>query len=192
MNLHIVRHTKLNVPPGVCYGETDVEVRASFQEEAGIVKSKLDGIRFTHCFSSPLTRCRVLAENIISYSLTIQYDDRLKELNFGQWEGKKWENLIHTLKAKQWFDDYLNNACPAGESYAILIERIRSFVDDLKQLPGNSEVLIVTHGGPIRCFLVILKGIAPEHIFDIIIDYGEVKNIKLETSVFYEKLNGIA
>jgi len=177
MNLYLVRHTRVNVPAGICYGETDVDVRDSFQEDAGEVISKLDGIHFTHCFSSPLTRCRILANTIIKNSLIIRYDDRLKELNFGQWEGKQWSELCQTPQGRLWYNDYINTVCPGGESYADLLERIRSFLDDLKKLPGNSEVLIVSHGGPIRSILVCLENIDPTKIFDVSINHGGVIDV---------------
>jgi alpha-ribazole phosphatase len=53
MNLYLVRHTKVKVTAGICYGDTDVGVKSSFPEEAKELKYRLNNIRFTHCFSSP-------------------------------------------------------------------------------------------------------------------------------------------
>ena len=177
MKIYLIRHTKVDVPPGTCYGQTDVPVMNSFQEEAVKVKSNIEGISFTHCFASPLTRCRKLAETIVPDGLTIQYDDRLKELNFGEWEGKQWSNFEGTFDAKKWFNNYMTEPCPGGESYTQLIERVRLFLNELSQLPDNSTVMVVSHGGPIRAFLVLLENIDPEKVFDIEIDYGEVKQL---------------
>jgi len=186
MRLYLVRHTKVDVLPGTCYGQTDVPVMPSFPEEAQKVKSNINGIAFTHCFASPLTRCRKLAEMIVPGGLSIQYDDRLKELDFGEWEGKQWQNFEGTFDAKKWFNNYMTVPCPGGESYIQLIERVRLFLNDLSQLPDNSTVLVVSHGGPIRAFLVLLENIDPEKVFDIEIEYGEVKPLNPLKGTFRE------
>lgn len=178
MKLYLIRHTKVDVPPGICYGQTDVPVMPSFPEEAKKVKSNIEGIPFTHCFSSPLNRCRLLAETITPKEVVIHFDDRLKEMSFGEWEEKQWSQFDQTFDAQKWFSNYLTVPCPGGESYVQLIERTRSFLGDLSQLPDDSEIMIVAHGGPIRAFLVLLDGIDPKKVFDIEIGYGEVKRIE--------------
>ena len=182
MNLYLVRHTKVDISAGICYGQTDVPLLSSFSEEACEIQTKLENIRFTHCFSSPLKRCRKLAETIVSGTLNIRYDNRLKELNFGKWEGKHWNSFHETEEAKKWFNDYLNVACPDGESYRQLLERVRLFLNDLSQLPDDSTVLIVSHGGPIRGILAQIESIDPKEIFEIPVDYGEIKKINLKQS----------
>ena len=46
MKVYIVRHTSVDVPFGTCYGQTDVPLKSSFEEEARAVKSEIDGVRF--------------------------------------------------------------------------------------------------------------------------------------------------
>ena len=48
MKVYLVRHTSVDVAPGTCYGQTDVPLRASFQEEAEACKKALQdtGMRF--------------------------------------------------------------------------------------------------------------------------------------------------
>jgi alpha-ribazole phosphatase len=180
MNLYLIRHTKVDVPSGTCYGQTDVPVLPSFPEEVKGVKTKLEGIEFSHCFSSPLARCRLLAEAIVPGSISVQYDDRLKELHFGEWEGKLWCHFDQTVDAKKWFGNYWETPSPGGESYLRLVERVRIFIEGLKKLPDDATVMIVSHGGPIRAFLILLENIDPAKVFDIEVGYGEVKRIKQE------------
>jgi alpha-ribazole phosphatase len=71
------------------------------------------------------------------------------ELNFGNWEGKYWNDIDQTPEAKAWFADYVNTPAPGGESYAQLIQRCRIFIKELKT-SNQKNVCIVTHGGPIR------------------------------------------
>ncbi len=180
MKLYLVRHTKVDVKPGTCYGQSDVPLMPSFPEEADAVKTKLDGIIFTHCFSSPLTRCRLLAKVIIPEGLSISFDDRLKELDFGAWEGKVWDQFHQSFDAKKWFDNYMETPCPGGESFFQLIDRVRSFLNDLAKLPNNATVLIVSHGGPIRAFLTLINKIDPLTVFNSNIENGEVIILKMD------------
>jgi hypothetical protein len=55
MKVYLVRHTSVDVAPGTCYGQTDVPLRASFQEEAEACKKALQdtGMRFSRIYTSP-------------------------------------------------------------------------------------------------------------------------------------------
>ena len=61
MEIYLVRHTSVDVAPGICYGRSDVNVRNSFEEEAHKTKLQLKDIQFDKVFTSPLTRAIKLA-----------------------------------------------------------------------------------------------------------------------------------
>ena len=61
MNIYLIRHTSVDVPAGYAYGQTDVTLRPSFEEEAEKVKESLSGLNFDKVWCSPLTRCVRLA-----------------------------------------------------------------------------------------------------------------------------------
>ncbi len=153
MKLYLVRHTRVDVPSGICYGQTDVPLAESFEAESASVRSKLSGIAFEAVFCSPLSRCVKLG-TLLNYPL--QLDDRLKELNFGEWENQPWDTVFESETGKKWFADYLNEACPAGESYRDMLCRIRGFIGDLPDTGGN--ILVITHAGVIRAFRILLEG----------------------------------
>src|SRR5690606_37382738 len=89
MEIYVVRHTKVAVNKGICYGQTDVALADSFQEELAVLKNHLPN-DFDQLFSSPLSRCKTLAE---PFSSEIIFDDRLKEMHFGDWEMKTWNDI---------------------------------------------------------------------------------------------------
>ena len=63
MEVILVRHTSVDVPPGTCYGQTDVALRSTFPEEAEAVYRRLAGyVPFDRVYTSPLRRCIRLAE----------------------------------------------------------------------------------------------------------------------------------
>ena len=62
MRVILVRHTRVDVPRGVCYGWSDVSCAATFEEEAACTRSRLEGIAFDKVYTSPLSRARRLAD----------------------------------------------------------------------------------------------------------------------------------
>ncbi|MDA3879869.1 MAG: histidine phosphatase family protein, partial [Prolixibacteraceae bacterium] len=61
MHLTLIRHTSVNVPPGMIYGQTDVPLCDSFEEEAEKIMEQIN-TTFDVVYSSPLTRCMQLAQ----------------------------------------------------------------------------------------------------------------------------------
>ncbi|MDD4190068.1 MAG: alpha-ribazole phosphatase [Mangrovibacterium sp.] len=163
MKLICIRHTRVDVRPGTCYGQTDVPLAASYEDEMAAVARQLDGIRIDAVFCSPLSRCRQLAGSLFPRH-EIHLDERLKELHFGDWEQKDWEEIFCTDEGRYWMDHYLEAPCPGGESYQEFRERVRSFLDDL---PGRNtgNIALVTHGGVIRLVKSILENRPMEDVF---------------------------
>lgn len=173
MKLYLVRHTRVDVPSGICYGHTDVSLADSFETESESVRSRLSGTEFDAVFCSPLNRCVKLG-TLLNHRL--QLDDRLKELNFGEWEGWSWNTIYESETGKKWFADYLNEACPDGESYYDMLRRVEDFIADLPQTDGN--ILVITHAGVIRAFRVLLKNWPLKKAFDKPIAYGQITVIE--------------
>jgi alpha-ribazole phosphatase len=166
MKIYIVRHTAVGVSD-VCYGQTDVPLKDTFESEAGIVKEKLKDIRFDAVFSSPLSRAKRLAE--YCGFADIQLYDRLKELHFGDWEMKEWDKI----DMSEWEKDWINTPAPNGESFKQMYSRVASFIDELKK-NDYSAVAVFAHGGVISCFKVYFGETNLTGAFDNIAEYGEV------------------
>ena len=171
MNIYIIRHTRVGVRSDMFYGQTDVPLAESFDEEAKEVVSKLNGIHPDKVYSSPLTRCKRLAEKVVK-SEKITFDNRLKEINFGDWEMKSWRD-IKGITADNWYKDFVNEKSPNGESYVQLYERAINFFEDLKKQNFNT-VFIFSHGGFIRASHSYFKNIKLGDTFKLDINYGSV------------------
>ncbi|MCG8698688.1 MAG: alpha-ribazole phosphatase [Bacteroidales bacterium] len=172
MLITALRHTKVNVPQGMCYGHSDVDVADSFMEEVQQIKGGLAEMEHSTIFCSPLQRCRKLADALFP-KVDKRIDERLKELNFGKWEGMTWSEIEQTEEANNWFEDYINRPCPEGESFIDLIVRVQLFLDELAK-KSLDNVLIITHFGVIRAMLSIVQNIKPKDTFDIQINYGQL------------------
>ena len=185
MDIYLVRHTTPHIDKGICYGQSDLALVDNYPEE---FKAILDTIpkEGYHIFSSPLQRCSAFAKWYteyaeVAYKSSIIYDDRLLELDFGDWELMPW-NDISQKDIEPWMNDFVNVRVPNGESYTDLTTRVYSFFDELIQSELTQPVIIVTHAGPIRSLLAKLLKIPLEKSFRIKIEYGDVIHLKKENN----------
>lgn len=160
-----LRHPTPDVPSGTCYGHLDLGLSAAAPKEILRAVNRLKPPR--RLASSPLRRCLGLAEAISDrFGIKIETDDRLKELNFGAWEGRHWDR-ISRFESDPWAEDPMTQAPPGGETFAALIDRVGGALDDL-----SPETVVVTHAGPIRAARMILSGASFDHVFGERVPYA--------------------
>lgn len=181
MKLYAIRHTSVAVEPGICYGQSDVDVAASFLQEMNAVKEEISGNHFHKIFSSPLQRCRKLAEHLFP-NQQILFDDRLKELNFGEWELKCWDAIYNSPLGKHWMEDYQNLPTLNGESYPEMRARIAEWLNELKA-EELEALVVVSHAGVIRVLKHLTEGHPMEKLFaEFKPSYGSVTIFNLNDS----------
>ncbi|MDP4265512.1 MAG: alpha-ribazole phosphatase [Bacteroidota bacterium] len=176
MEIYLIRHTTPAIQKGICYGQTDLDVTASFPEEAAIIQKHLPG-SIHHVYSSPLQRCSKLAGHLFPQH-TISFHDDLKELHCGSWEMQHWDTIPKN-EIDPWMNDFVNVSTPGGESYVDLYERVsRCFLQISKQ---NRPSAIVTHGGVIRSILARITHTELKDSFGAFkIHYGCVINLRYQ------------
>lgn len=177
MIVHLLRHTTPKIAKGICYGQADIELADTFVEELQTIKKQLSSLQYTTVISSPLYRCSHLAKQLLKPKVKLQLDQRLMELNFGDWELKSWETISEDTTSKVWFKDYINQKCPNGESFKDLQQRVINFISELKT--KNNTALLVTHAGVIRTFQCILENKPLTNAFNISVEYGALKTVTL-------------
>ena len=179
MEIFLIRHTSVDVPLGICYGQTDVPVKPSFEEEAEIVKQNLAEHSFDAIYTSPLTRCVKLA-TYCGYP-DAQRDNRLKEMYMGDWEMQMFDEITDP-QIQEWYNDYLHVPTLNGESYQDLLVRVSSFLNELKNSGkdlGRNKVAIFAHGGILLCAQVYAGIISPENALQKLPVYGEIVRITI-------------
>jgi len=158
MELYVIRHTTPDVAKGICYGQSDISVTHTFPEESHRVLMQLP-LQLDIVYTSPLIRCLQLADTIAkARQLEMVTDARLKELNFGDWELKAWNDLDQS-SLMDWMNNYVEVCCPNGESYAQLAGRVEEFLNSLAVLTYRS-VAIVTHGGVIKALHAVINQVS--------------------------------
>ena len=105
-------------------------------------------------YSSDLSRCRDTAE-ILAGGREIFVTRKLRELDFGAWEGCTHDELIRSAPSRygRWLAAPHSIHPPRGESLPHLIKRVHSFVRELVRRHQGKTLALVTHGGPIRVLL---------------------------------------
>ncbi|NQX85827.1 MAG: alpha-ribazole phosphatase [Flavobacteriaceae bacterium] len=169
MEIYLIRHTTPDIDKGICYGQSDINLVSNYKDEILAVKDKVNTVTFDAVYTSPLSRCVKLAESIHT---TYFKDSRLKELNFGDWELRSWDDIPRD-ESKLWMEDFVNVSTSNGESYLALQHRVIEFYKELISKPYKS-VAIVTHAGVIRALLSYVRQIHLKDSFGITVNYGDV------------------
>ena len=177
MKITLIRHTRVAVETGICYGWSDVGVAPSFETEASRVKENISNERFDIVYSSPLSRCRKLAAFCGFHEPIL--DDRLKELNFGEWEMKSWNELSSDPRSEAWFKDWVNNPTPNGESLQDQYDRVSDFLNELRK-SGLQKVCLFAHGGVLTCARVYAGEYPLQDAFKNVPSYGAIVKLVLD------------
>lgn len=105
--------------------------------------------------TSTLVRTVETAEILYAHA-AIHRHPGLRELDFGEWEGKSWQDLEQDPRYRQWVDRLCQPPCPGGESQEEMTRRcVRAFLEVLAEEAAQDagEVHLVVHGGTIMAVL---------------------------------------
>ena len=191
MKLFFLRHTSLNVEIDVFYGQTDLDVSDRFEEEVKLIKKKIKNFNIDtksiKVYSSPLKRCIKLTNKLTENYIV---DQRIKEMNLGDWEMKKMSSISKKEKL-DWENNLLSFKIPNGESNNEFLKRLKSFLEDIFKF--NEDALIVCHAGSINGMLSLLT----KEPFDKmvknyweLIKHGSLSLIELKNELIITKIIG--
>jgi alpha-ribazole phosphatase len=187
MEIYLVRHTKTVADKNVCYGQADVPVDINqFKLYLPDLLKKLPA-HIDTIYSSPLIRCSFLAQELLNVKYgkaTLVPDNRIMELNFGNWEMKKWDE-VNQQELEKWMNNFTVEKVPGGESNADLHERVTDFWNQVIQRRNNC--CIVTHAGVIRSILSIINASELKNAFTLYpVTYGDVIRITIIKNRHFE------
>jgi broad specificity phosphatase PhoE len=167
MRLTLVRHgpTEWNALRRF-QGRTDMPLSAHGRAQARAIAETLHAESFDCIYSSDLVRAaetaRMLGE---SHGAEITFDDRLREFDFGRWEGLTWDEIVaanphlagHGSTAVKLY------APENGESFPQVRRRVASFLDDITRQNWRAAA-VVTHAGVLHAVFSVL-GLEPPERF---------------------------
>ncbi len=166
----LLRHPAPKIPAGFCYGQTDLEIAEP--EKLSVCSCPFDLI-----FASPLQRCSKAAD-ILFPERRIILDERLKELNFGEWENRKWDDLPKK-DLNEWSNNLLNYRPGGSESFQELSDRVTEFLRELLERK-EENILILSHAGTMRAALSFIMNISLEKTLNFTLGYFHCAEFSME------------
>src|SRR5512140_1864118 len=132
LDLVLTRHGTTTAGEVMLGGQLDVGLNDQGHQEAAALAERLHGVRFDRIVSSPMNRAMETAE-IVARGRPFEVDDRLRELDYGRWEGLNYQEIDARdldLRAR-WEADPAETHAPGGESGNDVAARARSFLNSL-------------------------------------------------------------
>jgi broad specificity phosphatase PhoE len=162
LTLTLVRHASTALNEQRRYqGRTDPPLSERGRAEAAALRARLEGERFDAVVRSDALRCAETAELILP-GVAVLPDPRLREMDFGAWDGMTYEQCLARDAAllEDWIADPTRTCPPGGEPFAVFARRVDQLVDGL---PRQGSGLLVAHGGPIRRIVARALGLEWRH-----------------------------
>jgi len=154
----LLRHgeTAYNADGNKYCGRTDIPLTDKGIAQAKRMNELLKEYKFDQIFCSPLQRAKYTAEIASGKAGLVKTDDRLIEVDFGQWEGKRSEDFI--AEDPDSWDNWLSDpesfkAGKTGENAVQVINRLDSFYNELMDKYDGQTILVVGHNGVNRLFM---------------------------------------
>jgi alpha-ribazole phosphatase len=134
--------------------------------------------------TSPMARCRAFAQWLAEdAALPLEVDARLREVGFGDWEGRTPEELKRQ-DPDQVFEfkrDPVGRRPAGAERLHDFHRRVREGYEDLLDRHRGGHVLVVAHAGVIRMAICHALGLPPEHAYRINVAAAGMARFRIET-----------
>jgi alpha-ribazole phosphatase len=175
VKLLLIRHAApVEDARGRCYGRLDVPLSPEGELQAAALVRSLADVAVDAVVASPAARAvdtaRPLAD---ARGLAVEICDDLRELDFGELEGRTYDEIAATdpdLYAR-WMSEPTAVRFPGGEAYDDLRARVDEALERLQDEYPEQAVAVVTHGGVVRAAVAGVLGIPPERIFRLGLDH---------------------
>ncbi|MGI9598865.1 MAG: histidine phosphatase family protein [Acidimicrobiales bacterium] len=144
MSLFVCRHgrTEANAS-GLLLGRADPDLDPTGRAQAAAIAAAVPNAELV--VSSPLGRCRQTAD---AFGLAVETDDRLVELDYGEFDLKPLSEVPAEVWAR-WRSDS-DFRPPGGETLNELGARVFAALDELARSAVERDVVVVSHVSPIK------------------------------------------
>jgi broad specificity phosphatase PhoE len=178
----LVRHgqTDENVS-GKISGQGAVPLSARGREQAQLAAEVLAGLGVTHLFCSPVARARQTADILaqrLGLDITAEIPD-LREVEYGEWEGRFFHEIRQSPIAQQVFHDPINAVFPNGESLPAVQQRGVQVIERIRQQYPQGVLVLVSHGDVIRTVLAHYLDMTFNEYGRINLDLGALSVLEL-------------
>lgn len=136
--------------------------------------------------TSPLRRCAEFAQALAEqYGLPLERESRLREISFGDWEGRTVTDILDDDPAQieRYWADPLNNTPPNGESLRDFNDRTVAAWDDLVDRHHGKRVLVVAHGGVMRMLLTHALGMPVSAVLRWEVPNASISRVRVQPDI---------
>lgn len=167
----LIRHGEVEeAKQGRFIGRTDPPLSAAGRRQAAALAGLLAGLQGAHLLASPLRRTCETAEIALGAGRPFVLDEALREIDFGDWEGKRFAEIAaeEPQRVSDWTalaDDF---AFPGGEGFRAFETRVAAVAERIFDESAET-VVAFTHGGVIRLTVCRLLGLPAKNFlrFDV-------------------------
>lgn len=185
LHIFLLRHgeTSWNADGNRYCGRTDLPLTDKGIAQAKSIRKKLKTVSFDSIYASPLQRAFRTAQ-IASGTVNVVTDERLVEVDFGEWEGKSKETFIQENK-KRW-EDWMADptavqAGGTGETAGEVAKRVDDFYQSLNNNDDEKNILVVGHNGINRIYLTYKLGMPLRNYRKFFLDNAAVTEFELDS-----------
>jgi len=163
-------------------GTTDVALSEEGWQQMSQAVGPEKQFPWDHIISSPLKRCLEFSRSIsANSSMQIAVIDGLRELHFGEWEGRSiadvWEK--DTQRVRDFTEDPILNTPPKGEALLDAQVRVQRAWETILEQYSGQHILLVQHGGTMRILLAYFLNIPLPSVLRIEVPYAALSRIKI-------------
>ncbi|WP_293302002.1 histidine phosphatase family protein [Pedobacter sp. UBA4863] len=198
LNVYLLRHgeTQFNADGNRYCGRTDIPLTAKGIAQANAVFEQLKGKKIDAVYSSPLMRANHTAK-IAAGSESVTVDERIIEIDFGNWEGKRREEFVAENPGlwQLWSDNPAVNAAGGnGETASQVVTRVDNFFKEMLAKHKDQTIMVVGHNGINRLYMAHKLGMPLKNYRKIVQHNSSLTFFQLDTDgeLTLEKLNATA
>ncbi len=180
-NIILIRHGAIDAQfAGRYIGATDVPLSTAGFSEALAIGEYIANIPCEDIFASPLRRVRQTLETALGKDKKVQYLDQLREVNFGDWEGKTLVEINEQYPAavKAWAQSATDFTFPNGSNLKDFYDGIEQF-KQLLLAASSSTCMVFTHGGVILALLCNILGLEKNRMLAFRVARGSITTLEL-------------
>ena len=182
-NIDLLRHGETQGGPGF-FGSTDIPLTDDGCTQMWAATER-NARGWDHIITSPLIRCTRFANELQQgYSIPVTHDERIREIHFGDWEGRSPAELaeIDTEPLTRFWNNPVKFTPPNAECLVDFEKRVLSAWYDISARYANQNVLLVTHGGVIRIVLCHILQYPIERLLEFEVCHADMRRITIEHS----------
>lgn len=185
--LYLLRHAQSEYnEKGIFQGRLDSDLTPLGFVQARLSALELEDKGIEVIYSSPQRRAYKTALTVADVlGLEVVVDERLREMSFGEYEGKHFWSLLEQEGARMraWLSNPVKNPLPTQENMQDFEKRVSSFLKDLISSPYKA-VLVVAHGGTLHAMVCLALGLGLENLWNIHMDNAGISLLTYKAGKF--------